>query len=32
MPFHERDRVLDKLLELKRIYGDFFILPERVFG
>jgi Fe-coproporphyrin III synthase len=27
----ERDRILDDLLELKRIYGDFFVLPERVF-
>jgi MoaA/NifB/PqqE/SkfB family radical SAM enzyme len=31
VPLKERDRVLDTLLELKRIYGDFFILPERAF-
>src|SRR4029077_13246258 len=31
LPFAERDRVLDMLIELKRIYGDFFILPERAF-
>ena len=31
VPLAQRDRVLDKLLALKRIYGDFFILPERAF-
>ncbi len=31
MDFEERDRMLDKLIALKRIYGDFFVLPERVF-
>ncbi len=31
LPLDERDRVLDRLLEMKKIYGDFFILPERVF-
>jgi MoaA/NifB/PqqE/SkfB family radical SAM enzyme len=31
MDFPERDRMLDKLIALKRIYGDFFILPERAF-
>jgi MoaA/NifB/PqqE/SkfB family radical SAM enzyme len=29
LPLEERDRVLDLLLELKGIYGDFFVLPER---
>jgi Fe-coproporphyrin III synthase len=31
MDFDERDRMLDKLIALKRIYGDFFVLPERAF-
>ena len=31
LPFAERDRTLDMLIELKRIYGDFFIIPERTF-
>jgi MoaA/NifB/PqqE/SkfB family radical SAM enzyme len=31
LPLDERDRVLDTLLELKAIYGDFFVLPERAF-
>jgi MoaA/NifB/PqqE/SkfB family radical SAM enzyme len=31
LPFEERDQVLDMLIELKRIYGDFFSLPERAF-
>ncbi|HEY7954145.1 MAG: radical SAM protein [Polyangia bacterium] len=31
LPLEERDQALDLLIELKRIYGDFFILPERVF-
>ncbi|MSP60642.1 MAG: radical SAM protein [Myxococcales bacterium] len=31
LPLHERDRVLDQLIALKKIYGDFFVLPERVF-
>src|SRR5262249_9708378 len=31
LPFAERDRTLDLLIELKRIYGDFFIIPERTF-
>lgn len=29
MDFAERDRMLDTLIALKRIYGDFFVLPER---
>ncbi|MGO9000035.1 MAG: radical SAM protein [Polyangiaceae bacterium] len=29
--FEERDRVIDKLVALRRIYGDFFVIPERVF-
>ena len=31
LPFPERDQTLDLLIELKRIYGDFFIIPERTF-
>jgi Fe-coproporphyrin III synthase len=31
LPFAERDRVLDLLVELRRVYGDFFVIPERVF-
>ena len=31
LPLSERDVVLDKLLALKAIYGDFFVLPERAF-
>ena len=31
LPLAERDVVLDKLLALKEIYGDFFVLPERAF-
>lgn len=31
MDFDERDAMLDKLIALKRIYGDFFVLPERAF-
>ena len=31
LPLPERDVVLDKLLALKAIYGDFFVLPERAF-
>ena len=31
LPLEERDHILDKLLALKSIYGDFFILPDRVF-
>ena len=31
LPLDERDRVLDTLLELKRVYRDFFVLPERAF-
>jgi MoaA/NifB/PqqE/SkfB family radical SAM enzyme len=31
LDFHERDRVIDKLIALRRIYGDFFVIPERVF-
>jgi MoaA/NifB/PqqE/SkfB family radical SAM enzyme len=31
MDFAERDRFLDKLIALKRIYRDFIILPERAF-
>lgn len=29
IPFPERDQILDKLIAMKRIYGDFFIIPER---
>ena len=31
MDFPERDRMLDKLIALKRIYRDFIVLPERAF-
>jgi MoaA/NifB/PqqE/SkfB family radical SAM enzyme len=31
IPFEERDRILDKLVVLRRIYGEFFAIPERVF-
>jgi Fe-coproporphyrin III synthase len=31
IPFEERDRILDQLIALHRIYGDFFAIPERVF-
>jgi sulfatase maturation enzyme AslB (radical SAM superfamily) len=31
LDFDDRDRMLDKLIALKRIYGDFFVLPERAF-
>jgi sulfatase maturation enzyme AslB (radical SAM superfamily) len=31
LPLKERDRVLDQLIALKKIYGDFFVLPERTF-
>jgi MoaA/NifB/PqqE/SkfB family radical SAM enzyme len=31
MDFEERDHMLDKLIALKRHYGDFFVLPERAF-
>jgi hypothetical protein len=31
LPLSERDVVLDRLLALKAIYGDFFVLPERAF-
>jgi MoaA/NifB/PqqE/SkfB family radical SAM enzyme len=31
VPLDERDAILDKLIALKKIYGDFFVLPERVF-
>lgn len=31
LPLEERDRVLDKLMALKDIYGDFFVIPKRVF-
>ena len=30
LDFEERDRVIDKLIALRRIYGDFFVIPERV--
>jgi len=30
LDFHERDQVLDTLVALRRIYGDFFVIPERV--
>jgi sulfatase maturation enzyme AslB (radical SAM superfamily) len=32
IPLQERDRVLDRLLALKRVYGDFFALPARAFA
>jgi MoaA/NifB/PqqE/SkfB family radical SAM enzyme len=31
VPPEERDRILDTLVALRRIYGDFFVTPERVF-
>jgi MoaA/NifB/PqqE/SkfB family radical SAM enzyme len=31
VPFAERDRILDSLCALRRIYRDFFVVPERVF-
>ena len=31
LPLEERDVVLDRLMALRRIYGDFFAVPERVF-
>ena len=31
LDYGERDAVIDKLLALRRIYGDFFAIPERVF-
>jgi MoaA/NifB/PqqE/SkfB family radical SAM enzyme len=31
VPFAERDRVLDRLVALRREHGDFFVIPERVF-
>ena len=31
LDYRERDLVLDKLVALRRIYGDFFVIPERVF-
>lgn len=31
LPFEERDRVVELLIALRRIYGDFFVVPERVF-
>lgn len=30
VPFDQRDRILDVLVALRRIYGDFFVIPERV--
>jgi Fe-coproporphyrin III synthase len=30
VPFEERDRILDTLIALRRVYGDFFVIPERV--
>jgi len=31
LDYAERDRVIDKLLALRRLYGDFFVLPARAF-
>jgi MoaA/NifB/PqqE/SkfB family radical SAM enzyme len=31
IPFEQRDRILDTLIALRRIYGNFFVIPERVF-
>lgn len=31
LPLAERDAVIEQLLELKAVYGDFFVLPERAF-
>jgi MoaA/NifB/PqqE/SkfB family radical SAM enzyme len=31
LDFAERDRVIDTLIALRRVYGDFFVLPERAF-
>ncbi|MCB9556015.1 MAG: radical SAM protein [Deltaproteobacteria bacterium] len=30
LDYHERDQVIEMLIALRRIYGDFFIIPERV--
>jgi hypothetical protein len=30
IPFDERDRIVDTLIALRRIYGSFFVIPERV--
>jgi Fe-coproporphyrin III synthase len=32
LDYQERDAVIDKLVALRRIYGDFFAIPERVLG
>jgi organic radical activating enzyme len=29
IPLEERDQIIDKLIALRRIYGDFFVIPER---
>jgi sulfatase maturation enzyme AslB (radical SAM superfamily) len=31
VPLQERDRLIDKLLALREIYRDFFVIPERTF-
>jgi MoaA/NifB/PqqE/SkfB family radical SAM enzyme len=31
LAFEERDQVIDKLLALRTVYGNFFVTPERVF-
>lgn len=31
LPFDERDRVIEQLVALRRVYGSFFVVPERVF-
>jgi len=31
IPFPERDRILELLVALRRVYRDFFVIPERVF-
>jgi Fe-coproporphyrin III synthase len=31
VPFDQRDLLLDKLIALRKTYGDFFVIPERIF-
>jgi sulfatase maturation enzyme AslB (radical SAM superfamily) len=30
VPFEQRGQIIDRLIALRRIYGDFFVIPERV--
>lgn len=32
LPLDERDRTIDTLIALRRVYGEFFVVPERVFA